>query len=255
MSVLWEAVSPPTAAGGTGGSGTRVITEVLSCAGVFMGSRLNRAGDALDVADFDWRWGKAYLAAELAGEAPPLARMEAELPSSLRDHLEGFDASVGAWGWKHPHAYLLLPWLDSVIPRLRFVHLVRDGRRVARSRNQKQQLHYSEVVFGAQADAWDEQVRAIRFWSWANARAADYGERCMQERYLRVRFEDICAQPRATCSALIAFALDGRAPSEEIVARASELVRQPPPLEPQTAERAQLLEQAGGDGLRRFGYL
>jgi hypothetical protein len=255
MSVLWETVSPPTAAGGTGGSGTRVITEVLSSAGVFMGSRLNRAGDALEIADFDWRWGKPYLAAELAGEPPPLARMQDELPSSLRDHLEGFDANVGAWGWKHPHAYLLLPWLDTVIPRLRFVHLVRDGRRVARSRNQKQQLHYSELVFGAAADAWDEQLRAIRFWSWANARAADYGERNMGERYLRLRFEDFCEQPQATCRALIAFALDGVAPSEEAVTRAAGLVRTPPALEPEPAERAQLIEQGGLDGLRRFGYL
>jgi len=254
MSLLWETVSPPTAAGGTGGSGTRVITEVLSSAGVFMGSRLNRAGDSLEIADFDWRWGKRYVEAEVAGEAPPLARMEAELPSSVRDHLEGYDASVGPWGWKHPHAYLLLPWLDTVIPRLRFVHLVRDGRRVARSRNQKQQRHYSEAVFGAQSDTWDEQLRAIRFWSWANARAADYGERHMGERYLRLRLEDICEQPRATCSALIAFALDGDAPSQETIARAAALVKEPPALEPQPAERARLLEQAGLDGLRRFGY-
>ena len=255
MSVLWETVSPPTAAGGTGGSGTRVITEVLASAGVFMGSRLNRAGDALDMADFDWRWGKPYLEAELAGVEPPLVPMQGELPSSLRDHLEGFDGSMGPWGWKHPHAYLLLPWLDTVIPRLRFVHLVRDGRRVARSRNQKQQLHYSAVVFGRQAEGWDADVRAIRFWSWANARAADYGEQHMDGRYLRLRLEDICADPRASCSTLIAFAHDGHAPPERVVARAAELVREPPPLPPDSAEHAQQVEQAGLEGLRRFGYL
>ena len=40
MSVLWETVSPPTVAGGTGGSGTRLITEVLVSAGVFTDPKL-----------------------------------------------------------------------------------------------------------------------------------------------------------------------------------------------------------------------
>ena len=38
-----------------------------------MGSRLNRSGDALELVDFDWRWGKPYLASELAGGVHALA--------------------------------------------------------------------------------------------------------------------------------------------------------------------------------------
>ncbi|HUB74343.1 MAG TPA: sulfotransferase [Solirubrobacteraceae bacterium] len=252
MDAFWETVAPPVAAGGTGGSGTRIVTEVLSTAGVFMGAHLNRAGDSLDLSDFDWRWAKPYLEAEHGGSAAPLEMMEQELQVSLRAHLGELDATAARWGWKHPHAYLLLPWLDSVIPHLRFIHVVRDGRRIARSRNQKQPLYYGPAVFGAQAELWGEQERALRFWSWANERAADYGEQHMAERYLRVRFEDVCERPREECAQLIAFTR-GDAPSEELLGRAAALVKPPPALagEPLPPE----VEEAGRHGLTRFGYV
>ena len=254
MDALWDTVSPPTVAGGTGGSGTRVFSEVLQSAGVFMGARLNRSSDALDLADFEWRWGKPYLAAEGAHKTLPQEQMEVELQKSLRDHLGGYDAAAGAWGWKHPHAYLLLPWLDTVFSGLRFVHIVRDGRQIAFSSNQNQPRHYSDVVFGAEADGWSEHVRAIRFWGWANERAADYGEGQMGDRYLRLRFEDICDDPEAVCSNLIAFAQDGKPASDAVVAEAAALVSSPPA---RTARRRRMkeVEQLGLHSLRRFGYL
>lgn len=255
MSSLWETVSPPTVASGTGGSGTRVITEVLSTSGVFMGSRLNRAGDSLDLAEFDWRWGGPYLEAEQAKQTPPLERMESELQSSVRDHLNGYDPDSGPWGWKHPHAYLLLPWLDTVVPQLRFIHIVRDGRRMAFSRNQKQPLHYGEIALGAQAELLAEPVRAIKFWSWANERAADYGEMQMNGRYLRLRFEDICEDPQTACATMIAFAHDGRPAPAAVVAQAEALVSTPPPPAAQPQQAAEEIEQLGLHSLRRFGYL
>ena len=39
---------PPIVVGATSGSGTRVVQAVLARAGVFMGVRLNEAGDAMD---------------------------------------------------------------------------------------------------------------------------------------------------------------------------------------------------------------
>lgn len=218
-----------------------------------MGARLNQSSDALDLADFEWRWGKPYLEAEGARHKLPLDQMQGELETSLRDHLSGYDPGAGPWGWKHPHAYLLLPWLDTVFSELRFVHIVRDGRHIAFSSNQNQSRHYCDVVFGAQAAGWSEHVRAIRFWAWANERAADYGERHMGSRYLRVRFEDICDDPKAVCSSLIAFIQNGPA-SDADVAQAAALVS-PPPARTVRQKRIKEVEQLGLQSLRRFGYL
>ncbi|MGH2863867.1 MAG: sulfotransferase [Solirubrobacteraceae bacterium] len=255
MSSLWETVSPPTAAGGTGGSGTRVITEVLSASGVFMGSHLNLAGDSLDLADFEWRWGEPYLAAEQAGQAPHLEGMERAFYSSVGAHLSGYDPATGPWGWKHPHSYLLLPWLDALIPQLRFIHIVRDGRRMAFSRNQKQPLQYGEAALGAQSALMAGPARAIRFWSWANERAADYGEGHMQGRYLRLRFEDICEDPRSACATMIAFAHEGKGAPAELIARTAALVSGQRAQRAQPTQESAEIEQLGLRGLERFGYL
>lgn len=255
MSSLWETLPPPIVAGGTGGSGTRVVTEVLSASGVFMGSRVSRAGDSFDLAEFEWRWGRDYLAADQAHRAPPSEQMEAELRASVRAHLRDYDPGSGPWGWKHPHTYLLLPWLDAVIPQLRFIHIVRDGRRMAFSRNQKQPLHYGDVGLGRQAALLTGPARAIMFWGWANERAADYGEGQMQGRYLRLRFEDICTDPQAACAAMIAFAHDGTPAPAELVARAAKLVSGPRAQSARPEQATEEIEQLGLDSLRRFGYL
>jgi Sulfotransferase family len=245
---------PPTVIGATGGSGTRAFATVLQSAGIFMGSRLNGAGDSLDLAQVDWLWGKPYLAAEMAGETPPVEEMHDALQKGIASHLADQRPAGGEWGWKHPHSYLLLPWLDSVIGGLRFVHVVRDGRRMAFSGNQKQPQHYGNAVFGAAAESWEQHVLAIRFWAWANERAADYGERHMDGRYLRVRFEDLCRDPPSVCARLLSFARGGEQTRSADVANAAQLIHEPPTvaLERHLVEE---LEREGSRGLKRFGYL
>ncbi len=253
MSLPWDAV-PPAVVGGTGGSGTRVATKVLLCGGVFMGAHLNVSGDSLDLAQFDASWGKRYLDAERSGARAPTDEMRAALPGAVAAHLDGREAASGPWGWKDPPSYLLLPWLDSVIANLRFVHFVRDGRRMAFSHNQRQPQHYGEVVFGAEREQWPPHVLALQFWSWANARAADYGEQHMHGRYLRVRFEDVCAEPQRLCRQIIDFArADGRA-SDAQVAAAAELIATPSPPKLDRKRLAQV-HSLEVPSLARFGYV
>ena len=55
-------------------------------------------------------------------------------------------------------------------------------------------------------------VRSIAIWTRVNTAAADYGEERLGERYLRVRFEDLCAQPGETVRRIYDFfGLDGDA--------------------------------------------
>jgi hypothetical protein len=61
--------------------------------------------------------------------------MKLELERLHRAHLEPLGASAARWGWKQPRSTLLLPFLDRVLPNLRFMHLIRDGRDMAYSAN------------------------------------------------------------------------------------------------------------------------
>src|SRR3954466_5289378 len=73
-------------------------------------------------------------------------------------------------------------------------------------------------------DAGESQaLRSIALWSDVNLRAADYGEDELGDRYLRLRFEDLCAEPAAGVDRILRFfGLEG-----DIERIAAEEVRHP----------------------------
>ena len=229
----------PGVIGATGGSGTRVVARIVQQGGMFVGSDLNRSLDALDFAAFFDRWVGRELAPGAAAELRALV---------ARQHEE---ADGRPWGWKEPRSVYLLPFLAAELPGLRFLHVVRDGRDMAFSENQTQLRKHGDAVLGA-SDEPDE-LRSIALWREVNLQAADFGERELGDRYLRLRFEDLCAEPGARVAEVLAFfGLEGDA--ERIAAdevRAPESIGRWREADPETVRA---LEERAGDALRRFGY-
>jgi tRNA (mo5U34)-methyltransferase len=234
----------PLVIGGTGGSGTRAVTQIVQRAGWFMGSRLNGSQDSLDVADFDWRWGLDYLRSGTSEE------MRDDFEQTLDLHLAQ-RPDTPLWGWKHPHSYILLPFLAERFPQMRFVHVIRDGRDIAFSKNHNQVSHYGEAALGRPGDGADP-VRRIEYWAWANERAADHSAALFGDRALRVRLEDLCADPEAETTRILEF-LD----AAELDPLPVDIVEPPPTLgcgRRVDGKVAEMLETAAGPTLRRFGY-
>ncbi|MEJ3655441.1 sulfotransferase [Actinomycetes bacterium KLBMP 9759] len=87
---------------------------------------------------------------------------------------------------------------------LRVLHMVRDPRPTAFS--YRQAKAYIDPIGPARSSA---------YWTAFNA-ASELLGRAAPDRYLRVRHEDLCADPRATLAAVMRFAgLDGEAPVDE----------------------------------------
>jgi GT2 family glycosyltransferase len=229
----------PAVIGATGGSGTRVLAGIVQRAGMFVGSDLNRSLDALDFAAFCDRWVGRELPPEAAAELRALV---------LRQHAE---AEGRPFGWKEPRNVYLLPSLAAELPGLRFLHVVRDGRDIAFSENQVQLRKHGDAVLGASGEP--EALRSISLWREVNLRAADFGERELGERYLRVRFEDLCAEPASVTAQVLAFfGLDGDA--EQIAAAEVDAPQSIGRWRGEPADVLRALEERAGDALRRFGY-
>lgn len=248
-----SALDSPLVIGGVGGSGTGTVAEIVAAVG-FMGERLNRAHDALDLAAFDWRWGRRYLEAQQAGtEARFAAAMKADLSKAVARHRAPVRAEQ-RWGWKHPHSLLLLPFLADAFPRMRFVHVIRDGRDMAFSGNRNQLRRYGDLA--GVAPGGTPVVRAMTYWVWANTRAADHGEALLGPAYLRLRLEDLCDEPRSTALRLLRFAGAGDA-AHELAREATWRIRRPDTLgrwrhaPPEVVEAA---SRCGAPALARFGY-
>jgi len=245
-------VPGPALVGATGGSGTRVVAKVLRAGGMFTGEKLNRYEDAVELGFYSDRWIDGYV--ESGGDPPEAVRREmiADLRSVLADHLSTLPADAVTWGWKEPRSIYLLRFWNETMPGIRFLHFVRDGRDMAFSENQNQLKKHGRAVLGDELRKAKIPVRSIALWNRVNAAAADYGERELGPRYLRVRFEDLCAEPGETVTRIYDFfGLEGDAQ-----AIGEEAVRPPDSLGRwQGHKLADELTRTGEPTLGRFGYL
>lgn len=162
---------------------------------MYTGTNLNESEDAIAFGDYSDRWINLY-SPYRDGGLPPRheAPMLADLAETLADHLAGMGADARPWGWKEPRSIFLLPFLDRHLPSLRFVHFVRDGRDMAFSANQNQLRKHGNVLRLA-GSGLSRPGRSMALWSWLNSETVRYGGERLGERYLRVRFEDLCRDP------------------------------------------------------------
>jgi hypothetical protein len=247
-------VPGPNVIGATGGSGTRVVARIVRHGGMFIGTNLNRADDALDLGQYSDRWVNVFWAwppATLSAYAR--AAMAEDLGWTVVRHRERLDARARAWGWKEPRSIFLLPFFAAQFADLRFLHVIRDGRDMAVSSNQNQLSKHGSVVL---RDAYGEAcgpVRSIALWSRLNLDTAEYGETVLGSRYLRIRFEDLCDAPTPTIRRIFAFL--GLAGDADAIAG---LEVTPPPSRgrwrAQPPDVRNELERVGGAALTRFGY-
>ena len=248
------AVEGPNVIGATGGSGTRVVARIVRRGGMFIGTNLNGSEDALDFGDYSDRWINVFLTHRPLDRAPTLrAAMADDLRATLGKHLAPLDANARAWGWKEPRSIFLLPFFASYFPGLRFLHVVRDGRDIAYSANQNQLRKHGVAFLGAAGDGESQPARSIALWSRLNAETAEFGERVLGARYLRIRFEDLCRDPSATIRRVFDF-FDLMGAADEI----GRLEVAPPPSvgrwRTQAHDILDTLHRVASAALERFGY-
>src|SRR5436309_3513058 len=140
--------SQPVIIGATGGSGTRVVARIVRHSGFFMGTNLNNAEDALEFLAFHDRWINVYL----SEKEMPLTVVQKELMVEefhvcIRKHRAFIPDESQKWGWKAPRSIYFLPFFHAQYPQMKFIHVVRDGRDMAYSKNQIQlKKHGKEIL-------------------------------------------------------------------------------------------------------------
>jgi hypothetical protein len=243
----------PCVIGATGGSGTRVVARICRTSGLYTGEKLNPYEDAVELGFYSDRWIDGYVHAEGEVSAETRGEMEGDLRAVLADHLATATEGATAWGWKEPRSIYLLRFWNETMPGLRFVHFLRDGRDMAFSENQNQLKKHGAAVLGDELRKAKTHTRSIALWNRVNLEAADYGERVLGPRYLRVRFEDLCAEPAETVAAILAFlGLEG-----DVTAAAAE-VRPPDSIGRWQLRRGKVIDEiteTARPALERFGYL
>jgi hypothetical protein len=138
---------------------------MVSCAGFFTGRRLNVANDSIDTIKFAQTWILRYLEQGNSLSEVETKRMSRSLRIALALHRGGIPDPEMPWAVKNPRLMLVLPFLWQEFPQLRFIHLVRDGRDMAFSRNQFQLKDFGNSVLDPRLSDAPLPVRSISFWS------------------------------------------------------------------------------------------
>jgi Sulfotransferase family len=189
--------------GATGGSGTRVVARIVKRAGMFLGSGgLNESEDSLCIADFYDRWLNEWVPQRDVAETRKPQLLD-DFRRTVRCHLSGLPGPR-PWGWKEPRSMYLVPLFERHFANLRFLHVVRDGRDMALSSNQNQLRKHGSLA-GLPRAGLSPAAQSIALWAWANGETARFGSETLGDRYLRIRFEDLCREPAAVARQVFEF--------------------------------------------------
>ncbi|MBK9385022.1 MAG: sulfotransferase [Planctomycetes bacterium] len=202
------AAERPVVIMGRGHSGTRVLAWALEELGVRLGTLAEKdTGDAQD-RRFTRRIKRLArrslrrdpLAQPTRFEVWRFARRAEQFRTWIAEHPPVNAAPELAWGWKFPETYLIGPLVEAVFPQALYVHMVRDGRDLAFKEHLTDD---ADRALGrallAEVGALEKphHIQAALSWNFQVQRfdrfAATLGERC-----LRLRFEDLIAEPERT---------------------------------------------------------
>jgi Sulfotransferase family len=194
----------PVVIGATGGSGTRVMAQVLRKAGWFMGNRVHPDNeDSLPIAWFLTKWLKTLK--DFPNVDPQtLARARRDFERMIYLHRRGVSSPDARWGWKNPRSLWLIPFLVDRFPEMKFVHMIRDARDMMLSENIYFLRQNGHWLLGP--DWWrNPEAAQLELWRASNKRALEFAQRYLEGRYLLVRYEDLCQKPAETVSAVMTF--------------------------------------------------
>jgi len=253
----------PIIIGATGGSGTRALRNVLVEVGVFMGVRVNASDDSLDFVEFL----DAFIEPILSKVHSPNYRLE-DLPKEfvhtvseqlLRcvDKYRSDCAPGRPWGWKNPRNLYIFPFIRKILPNFYFIHLMRDGRDMALSNNQNQLRSYNRYLFSGR-EILSTPEASMRFWSKVNTDFSKTAQHHLGARYILLRFEDLCADPRRViCSLCEQIGITNQVADTNLdKAVASLYVPESCGRWKQlTKQQAYFLTTIGAEGLRQFRYI
>ena len=241
----------PIVIGGVGGSGTRVIAEILHAQGIYLGGDLNAASDnlwftllfkraelfpdddnldemnqgcdlflkvmmqaqnvgqdvGLDVGPFltlqDHRFLNRLAAEDRLQHPKEWLKQRVDSIQLKFSGQQSDSTGNDRWGWKEPNSHFFVPYLESRIPELRYIHVVRHGLDMAFSKNQNQLAFWGERLLGRPVDVSDPSD-SLSYWCRVHQRVARYADD-LQGRFLSIDFDSFCVEPEKQMPELLDF--------------------------------------------------
>lgn len=217
-----ERLPSPTIVFNKSHSGSRLVARLMSAAGVYMGADRNASEDAVALLPLVERCVEDYYPDyDAIAPGSPTEEALARLGGrALEQHLAEYQS--GPWGWKLCESGYALPIFLRLFPNARCIHIIRDGRDVAFANHvAPRTVFWRKVYVGDATTRYRDGLFLGRFsrtlyrvvphrynvqhWISSVTTFRHYGE-ALGDRYIEVRYEDLCRQFAHEASRLCAFA-------------------------------------------------
>jgi len=207
----------PVIATGRGGSGTRLLSEILQMLNVFLGNKMNKMGDSLEWVGLIYKIAIERTQLQPQKESVhwrfPLQETAAEILT------EGNYTGEQPWGWKLPETMLALPEIFDAFAQGRLIHLIRHPVDASLRRSHMTsrpgnlvgksvlQAAYRELGWSEDKIATDpDYLHNAASWLYQVSAVSRYGADVLgTERYLEVHYEDLCSNPAEVIGSIVSF--------------------------------------------------
>jgi hypothetical protein len=230
----------PIAIGGIGGSGTRIVAQLLLDCGIYMGAFQNEMQDNLwftllfrrlrwleNASDTEIEKTIRVFDEAMNGKFKPtisqrLLIYKAEwefirrhyiksnewislpvtMASSLISSRKNKLNNYLYWGWKEPNTHLFLEPFSKFYPNMKYIHVMRNGLDMAYSKNQLQLRNWGGRMGVKNLIG---PPASLEYWIRANNKAIETATQLMKDNFLLVRFEELCLNSLEEVTKIINF--------------------------------------------------
>lgn len=227
---------PVIAIGAMGGSGTRVVAEILKMAGIFLGNNVNGAQDNLAFTRLfrDPEWYSTASHEEKRKRFELFVRYMSGSSFSLSDRWSMFriarrntnfntdldyfrrimfytdtpNSPPERWGWKEPNTQIYVKEISRFVPGVRYVHIIRHGLDMAFTGNKKQLRNWGHLFNIEFSDDDTDESRAVKqfdYWCRSNQWVVDQAGKYLGNDFLLLNYDRLCESPESELRHLLDF--------------------------------------------------
>jgi len=196
----------PVFVGGVGGSGTRVVTDILMKMGFFMGDKLNSSNDYMELVNLFPKLRDLMQSYETKSNPEIIHFINCqikEVRKSIQNAMQDQFRYKG-WGWKVPTNFFILEYLNENFPDLKYIHVIRHGLDMAFSTN-RNQLYNWGFYFDINAIKHSLPKASLKYWIKANKFAIHLCKKLVPDRFFLLYFDNLCIEPKASVKELSNF--------------------------------------------------
>lgn len=222
------------AIGALGGSGTRVISQILREVGIDFGNILNKPNDNLlftalfknptwyqksSKCDIDRRLMIFYK--YMTGNRLSLANYIEILASSLSNRTIGRDYSFyykvlfrrkvlvedDVWGWKEPNSQLYINEINNFFQEIKYIHVLRNGLDMAFSDNKYQLKNWGfryDIYLDESDDFNSIAVKQLDYWICSTKEVLKNSSN-LRDRFYLLNYTDFCLDSNIELEKLLHF--------------------------------------------------